>query len=58
MNDGRREEKPACSDTSAPSPAEVKCPHCSIEIEIWSDESDISCKLCGKLVYNENVVSH
>ena len=58
MNDKRLEEKPACSIKSAPMPEEVMCPHCGIEIEIWSDETDISCKLCGKLVHIDNNLSH
>lgn len=58
MNDRKLEEKPACSIKSAPMPAEVACPHCGIEIEIWSDETDISCKLCGKLVGHDNYMSH
>ena len=58
MNDKRLEEKPACSIKSAPMPEEVMCPHCGIEIEIWSDETDISCKLCGKLVHFDNNLSH
>ena len=58
MKDRRLEEKPACSIKSAPMPAEVKCPHCGIEIEIWSDEADISCKLCGNLVHHDNNLSH
>ena len=51
MNSKRLEEKPACSIQSAPIPEEVICPQCGIDIEIWSDETDISCKLCGKLVH-------
>ena len=58
MNDKRLEEKPACSIQSAPIPEEVICPQCGIDIEIWSDETDISCKLCGKLVHFDNNLSH
>jgi transcription elongation factor Elf1 len=58
MNNRRLEEKPACSVKSAPMPEEVQCPHCGIEIEMWSDETDISCKLCGKLVRHDINLSH
>ena len=58
MNDRRLEGKPACSIKSAAMPEEIKCPHCGIEIEMWSDETDISCKLCGKLVHNNTNLSH
>ena len=58
MKDRRLEEKPACSIKAAPMPEEFKCPHCGIEIEIWSDETDINCKLCGKLVHHQNNMSH
>ena len=50
MNSRRLEEKPACSIKSAPVPDEVQCSQCGNDIEIWSDETDINCNLCGKRV--------
>ncbi len=45
-------EKPACAYKSIPFPTEVTCPQCGAEIEIWSDEEQTHCRLCGYVVYN------
>jgi len=37
---------------------EVECPHCKIAIEIWSDESEIECKLCGVIVTKQGDAVH
>jgi hypothetical protein len=58
MKENRLEKKPACSVTTAPVPGEVTCPHCGLEIEIWSDETEASCKLCGFLVSNITRFNH
>ena len=58
MKDRRLEEKPACAVKNAPVPSEVLCPHCGIDIEIWSDETDISCKMCGSLVHEQEDIIH
>lgn len=59
MKNRRLEDKPACSIKTLPVPGEVTCPHCGMEIEVWSDETDIDCRLCGKLVQNNQTnLSH
>ncbi|NOX19944.1 MAG: hypothetical protein GXO99_01595 [Nitrospirae bacterium] len=45
-------EKPACAYKSMPFPTEVTCPQCGAEIEIWSDEDQTACRLCGYVVFN------
>lgn len=50
MRVDRLENKPACSVQSVPVPAEVTCPQCGEEMEIWSDENDTICKACGSVV--------
>ena len=45
-------EKPACAMKNVPFPTEVTCPQCGAEIEIWSDENETACKLCGFVVFN------
>lgn len=47
MREKRFNNKPACSVKSSPFPMEVTCPHCGNESELWSDEKETSCKLCG-----------
>jgi ribosomal protein S27E len=50
MTDRRRDEKPACSVTSAPFPTEVTCGSCGEEVEVWSDDTEITCGQCGSSV--------
>jgi ribosomal protein S27E len=52
MKDRHLEEKPACSIKSAPVPAEIRCPGCGTELEMWSDETDIVCASCGRNIQN------
>ena len=58
MKDRHFEEKPACSVSSTPFPSEVNCPHCEIKIELWSDETEITCKMCGDIVCNPDNLMH
>jgi len=54
MKDNNRHEKPACAVKSAPVPMEIQCPQCGVEIEMWSDETEIKCRLCGIVVHNRD----
>ncbi len=47
------EDKPACSVNKALVPVELSCPQCGVEIEIWSDETEVKCNGCGVTVNNE-----
>jgi ribosomal protein S27E len=58
MKEKRLQDKPACVVKSAPVPMEVKCPHCGMEIEIWSDETELKCAMCGFIVYNHEGMTH
>jgi len=58
MRDRRLEERPGCSVKTSPVPMEITCPHCGVEIEIWSDETEVECKLCGKVVHNTIDTTH
>jgi predicted amidophosphoribosyltransferase len=41
-------EKPACAEKDAPLPESIVCSGCGQDIEIWSDEEQTACSLCGK----------
>ncbi len=30
-----------------PIPIEITCPRCGFDIELWADENETVCKLCG-----------
>jgi len=53
MKDRHLEERPACSVKSSPVPLEVTCRGCGTDLEMWSDETDITCKSCGYIVQND-----
>lgn len=36
-----------------PSPEMIKCPYCSGEVEIWTDEATAACPKCKNSVYRE-----
>lgn len=55
MKDRHLEEKPACSVQSAAFPSEVPCSTCGIELEMWSDEIDVTCKTCGCTIRKNSV---
>jgi hypothetical protein len=56
MKDRPLEDKPACSVKSAPFPTEVICTKCGAGLEVWSDESHITCISCGCAVNNNGDV--
>ncbi len=43
-------EKPACSEKYAPLPECIICSGCGQDIEIWSDEEETTCSMCGKTI--------
>jgi DNA-directed RNA polymerase subunit RPC12/RpoP len=45
-------EKPACSVKGMPVPMEVACPVCGSGIEIWTDEDETACRLCGHRIFS------
>lgn len=44
---------PGISQFMRPTPSFVKCPRCSIDVEIWSDEQETTCHNCGGAVSRE-----
>ena len=36
-----------------PYPEEINCPACGEEVEIWSDEAEVKCAVCGGIVSRE-----
>jgi DNA-directed RNA polymerase subunit RPC12/RpoP len=39
---------PGSKDIKEPKPEDITCRHCGKDVEIWSDESEVKCKFCGK----------
>ena len=52
MKEREFRDKPACSTQNAPFPLDITCPYCGADIEIWSDENETACRLCGYCVFN------
>lgn len=50
-------ECPGAKSFRQPEPEIIKCPDCSTEIEIWTDEIQATCPKCKKIVIREGGVS-
>lgn len=44
---------PGSQDFSQPKPEIIKCPFCSAEAEIWTDEIKTKCPKCKKIITRE-----
>lgn len=45
-----KSEKSPCSVKNMPVPEVTACPKCGEEIEVWSDDEEITCRACGHTV--------
>ena len=36
-----------------PQPETIKCQHCGQETEIWTDEAEVACQSCKKIIRRE-----
>ncbi len=48
-NNSRRS---ACTIKWDAFPTDVTCPRCEAEVEIWSDEDETACRLCGYVLFH------
>ena len=48
-----KESCPGSREIRTPYPEEIKCFWCDTVSEIWSDEAEIACKVCGRPVSRE-----
>ncbi|MCK5140351.1 MAG: hypothetical protein KAQ85_10950 [Thermodesulfovibrionia bacterium] len=39
---------PGSKEIKKPKPEDMKCHNCGKVIEIWSDETEVKCRYCGK----------
>ncbi|NQU09449.1 hypothetical protein HQ590_01550 [bacterium] len=39
----------------ASTPEEVKCPHCGADLEMWTNETKMTCASCSKEVTREQL---
>jgi len=44
------QKKPACYYRNAAAPRELECASCGAVVEIWSDEDEVLCPACGKVI--------
>jgi ribosomal protein S27E len=44
-----KESCPGSKEIKQPNPEDIRCRHCMKDIEIWSDETEVKCKYCGKI---------
>ncbi len=51
-------EKSHCSVKLMPVPEISVCKRCGAETEIWSDEEDTVCGVCGRRVLAKETVAH
>lgn len=52
-----RESCPGSKEIRSPYPEELTCSFCCRRNEIWSDEPDMTCKGCGKIITRDMVPS-
>ncbi len=45
-----KKEKSVCAEKNMAFPTEIVCPKCTTETEIWSDEDETRCGLCGYVI--------
>lgn len=48
-----RESCPGSREIRSPHPEDIKCIFCGNVSEIWSDETEIACKGCGRTIKRE-----
>lgn len=60
MRDNNLKERPKspCSVKNTPVPELVICPECGCEMELWSDEEEALCTVCGHKVLNRVSAIH
>ncbi len=45
-----KESCPGSSEIRSPYPEDILCVFCGAKVEIWSDETETTCKKCTKIV--------
>lgn len=48
---------PGADSFMKPHPEFIKCPYCKKEIEMWTDDTEIKCEHCGKIVRRSGLLS-
>jgi DNA-directed RNA polymerase subunit RPC12/RpoP len=62
MKDGERQKLETrnnshCSVKNIFFPTEITCPICGYEVELWTDEDETRCHVCGyKIFRNEGII--
>ena len=50
MQDNRLRERSACSIRNSPAPETIPCTNCGADVEMWTDEEEATCGVCGRLI--------
>lgn len=63
MKDGERQEtvtnnKSLCSYINIPFPTEMTCPVCGYAVELWTDEDETRCYVCGYKIFQKEKTIH
>lgn len=51
-------EKRSAADEITLLPEFITCPKCGFDIELWSDEEQTACVLCGHRVFKREATVH
>jgi rRNA maturation endonuclease Nob1 len=53
------ENRSGCGGTAiVPVPEFITCTECGDEIEIWTDEDETRCLICGRRVFRREAIVH
>jgi DNA-directed RNA polymerase subunit RPC12/RpoP len=63
MKDGERQkmeikDRSRCSIINITFPTEMTCPICGYEVEIWTDQDETGCYICGYRIFQKENIIH
>lgn len=63
MKDGEKQKieiknRSHCSVRSIPFPTEITCPICGYEVDLWTNEDETRCYICGYKLFQKEKTIH